>query len=78
MRASDGCIDNAEFQRAFVAVSYAAGIRGDKLLSGFEQPTQAARALELELAGNDRERRAQALASELRRIVRLLEARRLA
>ena len=70
-------LDDPDFQRAFVAVRYAAGTRGSELLTAFEPATEAATSLERALAAADRNQRAQALAGELGRLARLLEARRL-
>jgi hypothetical protein len=77
MKASDGGLDSAEFQRAFIAVRYAAGIRGDELVSPFERMTEGADRLATALSAGDRNRRAQALAAELGEVARLLDARRL-
>lgn len=68
----------ARAQQAFVAVSYILGQRGEALLDPLAQPTLAARRVGARLAHSDRHTRARALAAEIARVVRALEARRLA
>ncbi|HTQ07689.1 MAG TPA: hypothetical protein VMI54_27720 [Polyangiaceae bacterium] len=63
-----------EFQRAFVAVRYFLGARGEELGAPLGDATAAA-VTEQRLAHPDRERRAEALAAEIGRVVRALEAR---
>jgi len=67
--------EGRDFQRAFAAVSYLAGLRGEALLEPFRTPHADARAFVRRLAHPDRERRAEALAVELARIGNALEAR---
>ncbi len=63
-----------EFQRAFVAVRYFLGARGAGLGAPLGE-ADAAKLTEKRLAHPDRERRAEALAAEVGRVVRALEAR---
>jgi hypothetical protein len=77
VKASDGSSDDPDFQRAFMAVRYAAGTRGPALLSAFAVPCPAALELEGAFAAKARSERAQTLAKELAAIARRLEARRL-
>ena len=63
-----------DFQRAFVAMRYFLGARGEGLGAPLGE-APAARTTEERLAHPDRERRAEALAAELGRVVRALEAR---
>jgi len=76
MKASDGSFDDPEFQRAFVAVRYAAGTRGAELVSAFAVPSEAALELERAFAAEARSERAQTLANELGAIASRLLARR--
>jgi hypothetical protein len=76
MKASDGSFDDPEFQRAFVAVRYAAGTRGAELVSALAGPTEAALELERAFAVAARSERAHTLANELAAIARRLLARR--
>ena len=76
MMASDGSFDDPDFQRAFVAVRYAAGTRGAELVSAFALPCEAALQLERAFAAEARSERAQTLANELAGLARRLEARR--
>jgi hypothetical protein len=76
--ASDRTLEDPSFQTGFVAASYAAGVRGARLLDLFEHPCERAVLLERALAHPDRGERARALAAELTRLVHALEARRLA
>jgi len=64
-----------DFQCAFAAVSYLAGRRDAELLEPFGSPHLEGRALQKRLAHPQRERRAEALARELARLVSALEAR---
>ena len=61
-----------DFQRAYVAVAYLAGVRGEALLEAFEQPSRQARELLTDLGAEDRAQRARALASELQILARRL------
>ncbi len=63
------------FERAFVAMRYFLGARGEDLAGALDQPSPDARALASELDHPDRQRRAGVLASELGHVVRALEAR---
>jgi hypothetical protein len=63
-----------EFQRAFVAVRYFLGARGVDLAAPLGDAT-AATETQRRLGHPERERRAEALAAEIGRIVRALEAR---
>ncbi|HET7538551.1 MAG TPA: hypothetical protein VFK05_01720 [Polyangiaceae bacterium] len=64
-----------DFQCAFAAVSYLAGRRDADLLAPFPAPHLEARALQTRLSHPERERRAEALARELSRLVSSLSAR---
>ena len=66
------------FQRAFVAMTYWLGRRGNELLDPLPNPDAAAVALAERLSHPERERRARELAVELAPVVRALEQRRLA
>ena len=70
-------IDSADFQRAFMALSYLLGRREAELLAplGDSPPHEEARALVRGLAHPDRPRRAELLARELSRVALGLEAR---
>ncbi len=68
---------DAEFERGFVAMSYALGQRGDALLEPLAAPSIPARALVQALSHTERAARAQVLAAELGRLVHALDARRL-
>jgi hypothetical protein len=63
-----------DFQRAFVALRYFLGARGDDLAASLGSAPAAASTLE-RLSHPDRQRRAEALAAEVGRLVRALEAR---
>jgi hypothetical protein len=63
-----------DFQRAFVAMRYFLGARGEGLGAPLGD-APAARLTEERLARPERERRAEALAAEIGRVVRVLEAR---
>ena len=66
-----------EFQRAFAAVAYFAGVRGEALLAPFTTPSAELRALCLSLSAPEQSARAKALSTELERIARRVEALRL-
>lgn len=72
----DAVVNSAAFQRAFVAVSYFLNRRGEDLLAPLPDRTEAAIALAHNLAHEARERRAQALASEITRVITSLESAR--
>jgi hypothetical protein len=66
-----------DFERAFVAMRYFVGARGDDLAAALgEQSPVVAEAL-TRLRHEDRQRRAEALAAEVGRVVRALDARAL-
>jgi hypothetical protein len=65
----------AEYQRAFVAVRYFLGARGEGLARPLGEGAAFGAALEAKLAHPDRTRRAEVLASEIGLVVRALEAR---
>jgi hypothetical protein len=69
--------NHPEFQRAFAAVAYFAGVRAEALLAPFDAPSPELQKLALELGATEQAARAAALAHELERIARRLEARRL-
>ena len=77
MSDSEGCLEDADFQRAFAAVRYAAGAREPVQLAPFAEPNDGALELLRALSSEARAERAQALAVELKRVARVLEARRL-
>ncbi|HVJ14774.1 MAG TPA: hypothetical protein VM686_05010 [Polyangiaceae bacterium] len=62
------------FERAFVAVRYFLGARGELALP-LDPPSPQAAGLAAELEAPDRQKRAEVLASELGQVVRALEAR---
>lgn len=64
-----------DYQRAFVAVRYFLGARGEGLAAPLGPESTIAAALEQKLAHPDRARRAEVLASEVGLVVRALEAR---
>lgn len=64
-------------ERAFVALSYAIGRRGEKLLTGLPEPGAAALGLAAALGHRDKRQRALSLAAELIRVVRALDVGRL-
>ena len=64
-----------EYQRAFVAVRYFLGARGENLAAPLGEGASFGAALEAKLAHPDRTRRAEVLASEIGLVVRALEAR---
>jgi hypothetical protein len=65
------------FQRAFIAVSYFAGTRGDGLLLPLSAPTAEAKKLVQGLGSSEKSVRAVVLGRELERIARGLDAWRL-
>jgi len=62
-----------EFERAFVAVRYFLGARGGDLGAPLGEGAPEAAATSKRLANTDRQRRAEALAVEVGRVVRALE-----
>lgn len=64
--------ESPEFQRAFVAIAYFSGARGDALLEAFAEPSARARELAAALGAEDRGQRARALAAELELVARRL------
>ena len=64
-----------EYQRAFVAVRYFLGARGESLSASLGQGASFGDALEAKLEHPDRTRRAEVLAGEIGLVVRALEAR---
>lgn len=68
---------DGEFERGFVAMSYALGQRRESLLAPLGEPSLSARALAQALSHPERGARAQVLAAELGRLVQALDARRL-
>ena len=64
--------ERAAFERAFVAVSYVLGRRGEELTSPLEQPSRTATELVRRLSAPERLSRAQVLAAELGRVVAAL------
>ena len=64
--------EHPEFQRAFVAVRYLAGTRGDALLAALPEPAEKTRELVDKLAADDRAERARTLAAELELVARRL------
>lgn len=68
--------DRAAFERAFVALSYAQGRRGEELLSPLVAPGQEARSVASALGSPERQSRAVVLARELARVAQALESRR--
>jgi hypothetical protein len=63
------------FERAFVALRYFLGARGNDLAEPLGAASPAALDLARDLDDPDRQRRAQVLAPELGQVVRALEAR---
>lgn len=61
-----------DFQRAFVAVRYLAGTRGEALLAPLSEPSARAKQLVSELGAEDRAQRARTLAGELEIVARRL------
>ena len=64
--------ESPQFQRAFVAVSYLAGSRGDALLAALNRPAEKTRELVALLGAEDRASRARTLAAELETVARRL------
>ena len=64
-----------DYQRAFVALRYFLGARGEGLAAPLGQGAVTGLALEQKLAHPDRTRRAEVLASEVGLVVRALETR---
>jgi hypothetical protein len=64
-----------EYQRAFVAVRYFLGARGENLSAPLGPDAPFAKTVEAKLEHPDRTRRAEVLASEIGLVVRALEAR---
>jgi hypothetical protein len=73
----EAALDDPDFQRAYLAVRYFAGVRGPELVQEPPRFHAAARAFATRLRSEQRTERAQALAVELERIVRSLDAQRL-
>jgi len=71
---TDARRDDPDFARAFVAFRYFVGARGADLAEPLGRSEAAARTLE-RLGHPDRQRRAEALALEVGRIVRAFEER---
>jgi hypothetical protein len=67
---------SAEFERAFVAMSYLLGRRGAELDSALRAPSDETRRVISGLSHPDRAVRAQVLAAELARVAASLEKRR--
>lgn len=67
----------ADFERAFVAVRYFVGARGDDLAAPLGPPSPVVVETLERLRHEDRQRRAEALAVEVGRVVRALDARTL-
>jgi len=70
-------LENPDFQRAFVALSYMIGRRDTELLTPLRTPHDDARAFARRLGHPERERRAEVLARELSRLASAVEARAL-
>ncbi|MEZ4223442.1 MAG: hypothetical protein R3B13_21020 [Polyangiaceae bacterium] len=68
--------DVDDFARAYVAASYLLDRRDEALMADIS-PNQSAQSLVSRLGHDDRQARAQALAAELARISRAVEARRI-
>lgn len=64
---------DSDFFRAFVAVRYLLGTRGDALLGHVPVSAGAAQTLVTRLGAEDRRERANVLAAELERMARSLE-----
>ncbi len=64
---------NPDFERAFVAIRYFLGARGEELGRPLGEPAPEAAATLRRIGGADRQRRAEALAVEVGRVVRALE-----
>jgi hypothetical protein len=66
-----------DFERAFVACCYFLGARGDDLAAPLGPPSPVVLETLARLRHEDRQRRAEALAVEVGRVVRALDARAL-
>lgn len=66
-----------DFERAFVATRYFVGARGDDLAAPLGAPSPIVVETLARLRHEDRQRRAEALAAEVGRVVRALDARTL-
>ncbi len=66
-----------DFERAFVALRYFVGARGDDLASPLGPESAVVAEALARLRHEDRQRRAEALAVEVGRVVRALDARTL-
>jgi uncharacterized heparinase superfamily protein len=66
-----------DFERAFVAMRYFVGARGDDLASPLGAQSTVVTETLARLRHDDRQRRAEALAVEVGRVVRALDARTL-
>jgi len=66
-----------EFERAFVALRYFVGARGDEVAAPLGSGSVVGAETLTRLRHEDRQRRAEALAVEVGRVVRALEARAL-
>jgi len=66
-----------DFERAFVAMRYFVGARGHDLAEPLGPPSPAVTETLARLRHEDRQRRAEALAAEVGRVVRALDARTL-
>ncbi len=64
--------ESPDFQRAFLAVAYCAGARGEALLTALPEPSSRTRELAAQLSAEDRGQRARALATELEIVARRL------
>ncbi len=68
---------DAEFFRAFVAVRYLLGARGEVLLEGLPESATQGRSLVRHLSSENRAERAAILATELERVARAFERAKL-
>lgn len=69
--------NHPEFQRAYAAIAYFAGVRGEGLHRPFDAPSTELERVVTALSAPEQSARAEALAQELERIVLRLDARRL-
>jgi hypothetical protein len=67
----------SDFERAFVAMRYFVGARGDDLAAPLGAPSAVVAETLARLRHEDRQRRAEALAVEVGRLVRALDGRTL-
>ena len=74
---SAGSAEGDAYERAFVAMAYLQGRRGDALLAELPAPGAAARRLAQRLGAPEKAVRAQVLAAEVARIVQALDRRRI-